>query len=330
MFKTKANQLLNYTTLWIDHKPHRLVEIEFYWTQSAKLLSLLGQRPMTNEEHKDPFTHCSEDQLTDNQWYFHESKKGVGKSLFENGAFECLCIKDTQAFESPQMGKSYKGGTYKGLDLTFSHNGEKGFGGILIRSIQKPNNEIIEGPCKVVDYILEQTNNEHIKDLVAEMLTISDSLDAFVEESPLYLELETPLEQQQIYLGPRVGLTLKKGIKQGQDKFIMKPYRYLIFIEKIKKYRHTVICAFYWGCKRAGGRNFANVNLEMIKHHFQIRDHLYDRYVKTFQDGKLTQLKDYVKKSLKSNDILAMYGLLIEQDAKEIMKFYESPIQEGA
>jgi hypothetical protein len=50
---------------------------------------------------------------------------------------------------------SFKGGSYKGMDLTF---GKKGVvhGGILIRSIMDmQSKEYIEGPCNTLDRILK-------------------------------------------------------------------------------------------------------------------------------------------------------------------------------
>jgi hypothetical protein len=55
---------------------------------------------LNREDHPDIFTHSHEDQLSRDQWYFHKT------------------------------GSGYKGGTYKGLDLTF----EEGYGGILLRA----------------------------------------------------------------------------------------------------------------------------------------------------------------------------------------------------
>jgi hypothetical protein len=54
-------------------RPHRFVEIEFYYTDAI---------------HADPFTHKDPLQKTNGQWYFHK------------------------------IGAQYKGGTYKGLDVT--------------------------------------------------------------------------------------------------------------------------------------------------------------------------------------------------------------------
>lgn len=56
-----------------------------------------------------------------------------------------------------KFGKSYKSGTYKGLDITFG-KGSIAHGGILIRAISQldppPVNEFIEGPCNCVNKIL--------------------------------------------------------------------------------------------------------------------------------------------------------------------------------
>jgi len=66
-----------------------------------------------SEDHPDPFVHCHADQLTDDCWYFHKQSH------------------------------NYRGGTFKGLDLTFG--GEANYGGILIRFIQPYGEEVIEG-----------------------------------------------------------------------------------------------------------------------------------------------------------------------------------------
>jgi len=83
---------------------------------------------LKNDTHFDPFVHGDSDQGIPLRWYFHK------------------------------MGKNYKSGTYKGLDLTFGYQDKKisSYGGILIRSIKPENKDLIEGPCKVVNYILEQ------------------------------------------------------------------------------------------------------------------------------------------------------------------------------
>ena len=111
--------------------------------------------------HTDTFSHRDELQrASSGQWYFHR-----------------------------QNGKSYKGGTYKGLDITFGSKGEA-FGGVLIRSIEeedvaktvgkktinakgkqqlklgKGSNTFVEGPCRVVDRLLLAAQVSSIQELV--------------------------------------------------------------------------------------------------------------------------------------------------------------------
>ena len=52
---------------------------------------------------------------------------------------------------------SFKGGSYKGMDLTFGDN-KNSYGGILIRSIlDLKTNEYIEGPCNTLDAFLKRS-----------------------------------------------------------------------------------------------------------------------------------------------------------------------------
>ncbi|OUM70593.1 hypothetical protein PIROE2DRAFT_1114 [Piromyces sp. E2] len=95
------------------------------------------------ERHHDPFTHNDPIQYNQNYWYFHR-KGGV-----------------------------YRGGTWKGVDITFGQLSPiKYSGGILVRSIQEINNnksgEYIHGPSKVVDKILEIFKRNSVKELVEE------------------------------------------------------------------------------------------------------------------------------------------------------------------
>ena len=71
---------------------------------------------LNHKQHPDTFTHGDEMQSILGNWYFHRA------------------------------GKSYKSGSYKGLDLSFGQ-GDNSHGGILIRSIQSlEDGSITEGP----------------------------------------------------------------------------------------------------------------------------------------------------------------------------------------
>ncbi|KAG0296555.1 hypothetical protein BGZ96_009134 [Linnemannia gamsii] len=164
-------------------------------------------------KHPDVFTHSNKDQKTCGEWYFHK------------------------------MNGSYKGGSYKGLDITFGRH-DTCFGGILIRGIQLSNDPtatIIEGPCLVVDQVLKHTNSKMIIDLVN---NASFSKSIFSETSLLRI---VPTKQKIIrplIKGPRVGLTLKRTDKERVD-YLMKEYRYLNIPEQHSKGKPYIILALH-------------------------------------------------------------------------------------
>jgi hypothetical protein len=83
--------------------------------------------------HEDVFAHGHEDQHASGTWYFHK------------------------------LGRGYKGGTYKGLDLACGWATAPS--GILLRCISK-GSEQIEGSSLLVDHILKRTRFDSIAALV--------------------------------------------------------------------------------------------------------------------------------------------------------------------
>lgn len=121
----------------------------------------------TTSVHPDTFTHGDEMQRECGQWYFH------------------------------RFGKTYKSGTYKGMDLSFG-KGKHAFGGILIRAITSvgaingknlPPNEFVEGPCNTVSRILEHNSPAQniIKEVKDFVILDNFTTDAFKADSRLYL-----------------------------------------------------------------------------------------------------------------------------------------------
>ena len=201
-----------------------ITEIEFY---------------LTDDNHRDPFTHKDELQATPAQFYFHR-----------------------------QNGKSFKGGTYKGLDITFRIRDTPTFGGILIRSClevptdkyygQEPDDGVqhqqyrhIEGPCNVVNCLLALAKVESIQDLVH--LANLTSGDMAVPLSNKVFTLREPKTVVKYDISPRVGLTLKKSTSYNDMhvRYIMRPYRCTIDIcafrgtAKIKTYKCLQTLARY-------------------------------------------------------------------------------------
>lgn len=146
-------------------------------------------------DHKDPYTHKDIMQTTMGKWYFHRT------------------------------GKTYRSGTYKGMDITIGTI--SAYGGILIRSIAKEDGTVINGPCKCVDYILQLTQQPSIQELVLKNgVSIGSPL--------LRLEIERT-QQAKIIASPRVGLSLNKV---GTNNDVLLDYRW-------RPYRFTV-------CKYSG------------------------------------------------------------------------------
>lgn len=192
-FKRLADLILNNTLLIINHIPHRICEIEFYYL--------------------DPFGHRHALQQLLGYWYFH----AAGKT-------------------------GYKGGTYKGMDITFTSTLPDTYGGILIRSIQLPSEKMIEGPSKIVDYVLVKGKFKSIADMMSNCGDHHGKLQVNDVTAPVYLRYDPTLTSEHIYSAPRVGLSLKIPSKEKYE-YIMRNYRYFINPHNIKKMKNLIVLA---------------------------------------------------------------------------------------
>ncbi len=165
---------------------------------------------LRSADHPDPYVHCANEQLSVGQWYFHKA------------------------------GASYRGGTFKGLDITF---GKGAYGGVLIRSMVADDGTVIEGPCNCVNRLLAATGHQTVKSLATSVdCSIYTGLLTLVESAPLTLP---------IYTSARVGLNLDRS-----PMFANLPYRHITDIKNIKKQRKTII---------SGLRNFHGFTAADIK-----------------------------------------------------------------
>ncbi len=141
------------------------------------------------ESHPDPYVHCNSEQLNHDTLYFHSGK----------------------------YPGSYKGGTFKGVDLTFGNS--DCYCGILLRSMQNiETGEVIEGPCNFVNRMLLEFGAGSIAELV--------NFWGDIQSSRIIHDHD--FELTDIYCGPRIGL---KGDSPWKDL----PYRFVIFPNLIKK-----------------------------------------------------------------------------------------------
>lgn len=144
-----------------------------------------------NVKHRDPFAHCHPLQLTENRWYFH------------------------------RQGKSYRGGTFKGVDLTFGD--DRTYGGILLRSLEQADGSLVNGSCNCVNYMLQRTDYETVAELDA---AIGDR-HARDRNAPLFLQ-SADIPERPVFVTARVGLSLKRAQSHpDMPAYLLQPYRYL-------------------------------------------------------------------------------------------------------
>ncbi len=221
-----------------------------------------------NELHSDPFTHCDQLQLTKEKWYFH------------------------------RFGNTYRGGSFKGLDITFGDTNS--FGGILIRSIEKENGEIIDGPCLCVNYILDKTGFAG----VAELDRILEKRDIWDSSSPIFMELNS-LSYLPFFTCARVGLSLKKAkkenyISENMTRYITRPYRYLNRPRKIRKGKIYLVLALY-----LQGKTSQEINQITGSPKKSI-----ENYIREFEKGyQRGEFSDYFGVSLKNSQICQLHGI---------------------
>eukprot|EP00760_Papus_ankaliazontas_P002333 PhM_4_TR10949/c0_g1_i3/m.88478 len=162
---------------------------------------------MLGPAHNDVYAHDNAIQHSSFQWYFHK------------------------------QGESYKSGSFKGMDLALGDS--KSAIGFLIRSIEsieedkKKQKRSFEGPCVVVNHILEANKCKDIKTFVAEAAAARPAgcQDVFTckglrlrwasesERLPLNGDASTVLR------GPRVGLVPRRA---EQVPWCAVPYRFVL------------------------------------------------------------------------------------------------------
>jgi hypothetical protein len=191
-----------------------------------------------DDSHPDPFVHGDKDQLSMDSFYFHRSN-----------------------------GTTYKGGTYKGLDITFGNG--KDYGGILIRSALI-NNELIEGPCLFVDNVLKLAECDSIEQLVKLGGNGKSQLSIHDEAQLIHLEFAEEGREQKIYAGPRVKLPLTK-FNDLRFAYIMRCYRFTTCPGQLKKYKPA----------------FTVANLDNLEQ-MGVTSHASAKYIKAMNDENIT------------------------------------------
>jgi hypothetical protein len=160
--------------------------------------------------HADPFSHREPVTQQCGRWYFHRSSG------------------------------TYRSGSFKGLDLAFGDR--SAFAGILIRGLEKPNGDLIDGPSLCVDYLLDATGAASVPALDR---AIAGRL-AWESGNPLILQAASDIEQRSVFRSGRIGLTLKRArIHAEMPHYVLRPYRFLTQPKRIRKGKLLLVLALH-------------------------------------------------------------------------------------
>ncbi|MEM9539767.1 MAG: hypothetical protein AAGA60_09675 [Cyanobacteria bacterium P01_E01_bin.42] len=215
-------------------------------------------------EHPDPFAHCHPLQLTENRWYFH------------------------------RQGQSYRGGTFKGVDLTFGD--DRAYGGILLRSLEKSDGSIVNGSCNCVNYILQCTGYE----TVAELDGVIGDRQARDRTLPLFLQ-PAAIPERPLFATARVGLSLKRARSHpNMPAYLLRPYRYLIAPQKISKGKIYLILALHFqGWSQAEIQQLTKCPQSKLQQYFQACD----------RGKKSLDMTPYYGKTLTALDLCQLHAI---------------------
>ncbi len=160
--------------------------------------------------HEDVFTHRDPVQKATGPWYFHRTA-GV-----------------------------YRGGSFKGFDLTFG--GPDAFGGVLIRGLAREDGSLIDGPSLSVDHLLACTGAEGVARLDGALA----GRPAWDPAVPLRLEWVDEGTAPAALETARVGLSLKRLRKADPPtRFILRRYRFLSEPRRISKGKLQMVLALH-------------------------------------------------------------------------------------
>lgn len=200
--------------------------------------------------HADPYAHGDEGQAACGVWYFH------------------------------RKGGTYKSGSFKGMDLACGDKAGNVFAGLLLRAVIDPLDKLIEGPCLVVDKILELNGKESIAAFAAGRAA-ADLLAVSTEGLRLAPAAEPRCDP--VRSSARVGLVLRqettdaKGPKthmQGRPiEFCTRPYRFSTVASRLTKYRSGFVATAHLSGASDGDK-------------LGLSDQNFAKYAKSAEDGK--------------------------------------------
>lgn len=230
-----------------------------------------------SDDHPDPFAHCDPLQKTTGRWYFHRESGG------------------------------YRGGSFKGLDISFGPEGV--FGGILIRTIETPDGREINGCSLCVDHLLATTGEAGVAALdgrIGERRVWDPSSPLHLRHSgaqsaPAQLSLGAPAARSgEILATARVGLTLQRmGRDDRWPRYLLAPYRFLSDPTISKGKVHTVIALHQRGLDAAAISAATRSPQKTVR-----------SYLDAYQEGlALQDFAPFRGKKLGSADLCTLHGV---------------------
>jgi hypothetical protein len=214
--------------------------------------------------HDDPFTHGDPVQVHPGRWYFHRT------------------------------GGVYRGGSFKGIDVTFGDGTARG--GILIRGAEAADGTLIDGPSLLVDRLLRlcaAATVAGLDELIAGRL-------AWEQLNPLHFA-ESPAGGRGVLGCARVGLSLRRARPGSRmPEYLTRPYRFLTEPGRIAKGKPQMVMGLHrLGRKPEEIRQVTNTPARSIA-----------TYVSEYENGRRAgRFEDYFGEELGPRDLCRLHGI---------------------
>jgi hypothetical protein len=283
VFSQIANRLLNEVVLMINGKPHRFIEIEFYYRSG---------------NHPDHFTHGHPVQKHWGKWYFHRTSHSM--TAYKAGTYKGMDI---------SIGGLAEHKDSKVKEKTIH-------GGILIRAIQPLSGDIgdtkkkgkkgsfVEGPSMVVDHILKLCGSTSIEDFTKKYFKGQEHTPSVIGTDIFYItgkDKVDKLPKYNVYSSPRVGLTLKRNLEMG-ERLLLSSYRFHSLVNSASKGKHHLILSLHQQKKSA-----ADISNIMATSKTTIEKYI-DQFKAGGKSGKKLNSFGAGKKTLSTEDFAGQYG----------------------
>ena len=189
----------------------------------------------------------------------------------------------------------FRGGSFKGLDLTFGDTGA--YGGMLIRGIELADGALVSGPCLCVDYLIRQLGFTS----VAELHGATVGRHAVQDNGLLTLLESNSACERPIFNTPRVGLSLKRASDAHSPliPYVMRRYRFLTRPEANTKGRPQLILALH----------IDGHSVRAIRQSVRLPTRTIEGYIRDFEAGRATSsLDSFLQIPMNTRNLCRLYG----------------------